>query len=82
MFFRHEGTTYGDHWIHPQSNDDKRAALKAQYDALVAGGDKNVHLFLNTNDELFASDPLVNPTVGGTHPSDLGHREIATFWST
>jgi hypothetical protein len=76
------GTTYGDHWIRPASNDDKRAALKAQYDVLVAAGDKNIHLMLNEMDELFAAQPLVNPTVGGTHPSDLGHREVATFWAS
>eukprot|EP00040_Diaphanoeca_grandis_P021550 m.114901 g.114901 ORF g.114901 m.114901 type:complete len:813 (-) comp28380_c0_seq1:258-2696(-) len=76
------GTTYGDHWINPGSNDDKRAALKAQYDALIAEGDKNLHLFLDTNNELFAQQDLVNPTVGGTHPSDLGHREIATYWAS
>eukprot|EP00756_Hemistasia_phaeocysticola_P002928 Hpha_TRINITY_DN11965_c0_g2::TRINITY_DN11965_c0_g2_i1::g.20445::m.20445 len=74
------GTTYGEHWFAPAANDNKRAALKAEYDKLIAAGDKNLHLVLNTNDELFASDPLVNPTVGGTHPSDLGHREIANFY--
>jgi len=41
-----------------------------------------VHLLLNEKDELFASNDYVNPTVGGTHPSDLGHREIATFYSS
>ena len=30
------GTTYGDHWVSPASNDLKRAALKAEYDKLVA----------------------------------------------
>ena len=29
---------------------------------------------------LFAYDELTNPTVGGTHPTDLGHREIAAFY--
>ena len=75
------GTTYGDHWVEPAANGDKRAALKVQYDALVAAGVENLHLFLNENNQLFASNPLVNPTVGGTHPSDLGHREIATYWA-
>ena len=68
-------------WFSPTGNDAKRAALKAEFDKLVAAGDANLHLVLNTKDELFASDPLVNPTVGGTHPSDLGHREIANFYS-
>ena len=78
------GTTYGAHWFRPASNDAKRAALKAQYDALVDGpdGDKHLHLMLDDLDQLFAGQPLVNPTVGGTHPSDLGHREVATFWAS
>jgi hypothetical protein len=75
------GTTYGDHWFSPTGNDAKRAALKAEFDKLVAAGDANLHLVLNAKDEPFASDPLVNPTVGGTQPSDLGHREIANFYS-
>ena len=75
------GTTYGDHWINPQSNDLKRAALQTQYAALVKGGVQGLHLMLDEKNELFAFNDLVNPTVGGTHPSDLGHREIATFYS-
>lgn len=101
------GTTYGDHWFRPSGNDEKRAALQAQYNEIVRLGIKNVHLFLNTHDELFASNELINPTVGkllffsrwdfkhaalippphlfatgGTHPSDLGHREIANFYTS
>jgi len=75
------GTTYGQHWFEPTNNDDKRAALQAEYEKLVAAGDTALHLVLDAKDELFASNPLVNPTVGGTHPSDLGHREIANFYA-
>jgi len=66
--------------VSPGDNDLKRAALKAQYDVLAAT-DRNIHLFLNAGDELFAGNALENPTVAGTHPSDLGHREVATFWT-
>ena len=75
------GTTYGDHWFSPSGNDNKRAALKAEYDKLVAAGDEHLHVVLDTKEELFGSNPYVSPTVGGTHPSDLGHREIANFYA-
>ena len=74
------GTTYGNHWFAPALNDEKRAALLVEYRKLVAAGDANLHLVANHDDALFAYDELVNPTVGGTHPSDLGHREIAAFY--
>jgi len=77
---RTKNRRYGDHWVSPGDNDLKRAALKAQYDVLAAT-DRNIHLFLNAGDELFAGNALENPTVAGTHPSDLGHREVATFWT-
>jgi hypothetical protein len=76
------GTTYGNHWAYPNGNDAKRAALQAQYNALTAAGEKNLYVMLNELDQLFAKEPFVNPTVGGTHPSDLGHREVATFWAS
>ena len=64
----------------PQANDQKRAALEAEFAKLVAAGDSHLHLVANRDDALFAYDELINPTVGGTHPSDLGHREIAAFY--
>lgn len=76
------GTTYGDHWVRPERNDEKRTALEAEFHKLVAAGDRHVHLVANRNDELFGYDEMINPTVGGTHPSDLGHREIASFYET
>jgi hypothetical protein len=74
------GTTYGDHWVEPGPNDGKRAALEEAYAQLVAAGDAHLHLVSNRDNELFAHDKLINPTVGGTHPTDLGHREIAAFY--
>jgi hypothetical protein len=74
------GTTYGDHWVEPGQNDKKRAALEAEYAKLQADGVPNLHLVANRDDALFAYDELTNPTVGGTHPTDLGHREIAAFY--
>ena len=41
----------------------KRAALRAAYDALVKGGDQYLHYV--TGDQLFGH-PLINPTVRGT----------------
>ena len=75
------GTWYGDHWFDPSRNDEKRAALIVEYDKLVAAGDPNLHLVANEKDELFDGDALINPTVAGTHPSDLGHYEIANFYT-
>ena len=42
---------------------------------------EHLHLVLDANEELFGSNPYVSPTVGGTHPSDLGHREIANYYA-
>lgn len=79
-----EGTQYGDDWFVNNTATEqqrKRAALKAAYEALVAAGDKNLHyqegppLYQHNN-----ADLLTNPTVGGTHPSDLGQYAIADAW--
>ena len=75
-----EGTTYGDHWISPGPNDGKRAALEAAYQQLVDAGDTPLYLVSNRDDKLFAGDELINPTVGGVHPTDLGHREMAAYY--
>ena len=44
-------------------------------------GDKDLYLIDNSKDELFNEEVLINPTVGGTHPSDLGHMEITKFYT-
>ena len=76
------GTWYGDHWFDSSPNDAKTQALQTEYDKLVAAGRaKNVHLFTNLMDQLFGGEELINPTVGGTHPSDLGHSYMTKFYS-
>jgi hypothetical protein len=49
-------------------NADSRAAYKKAFDALIAGGDKN--LFYLTGDKLIGDDG--EGTVDGSHPTDLG----------
>ena len=76
------GTWYGDHWFDPTPNDSKRHALIEKYNELISKtGDKHLYLIENSKDELFNGDTLINPTVGGTHPSDLGHSEITKFYT-
>ena len=77
------GTTYGDAWFVERvakSQASKRAALAAAHRELVAAGDRNVHLIDGAT--LFGDWPkqFVEPTVGGTHPSSLGHRAMADAW--
>eukprot|EP01064_Diplonema_japonicum_P021869 TRINITY_DN3144_c2_g1_i2.p1 TRINITY_DN3144_c2_g1~~TRINITY_DN3144_c2_g1_i2.p1 ORF type:complete len:759 (+),score=91.34 TRINITY_DN3144_c2_g1_i2:192-2468(+) len=74
------GTVYGDYWLNPGPNTDKRDALQQQFESL-SHSDPNVHVFLNEHNQLFSSDWMVNPTVGGADPSDLGHREMAKFYT-
>jgi hypothetical protein len=45
----------------------------------VAGVDGDKHLSYVYGKDLFKS-PLVNPTVGGTHSSDLGQYMIADYY--
>ena len=71
---------YGADWIDSSLNDAKRAALQAAFSQLIADGVSNLHLILNANDELYASSPLLSPTVEGVHPTDLGHFETARFY--
>jgi hypothetical protein len=75
---------------------DKARDLKVAFDSLVSGGDKNLHyvtapdlvrfkaLVANLMGDhvvrLQLPDPLVNPTVGGVHPSDLGQKQMADYW--
>ncbi|XP_065184975.1 uncharacterized protein LOC135815587 [Sycon ciliatum] len=76
-----EGTTYGDFWLHGgtyEGQQAKREALHTNYLALVKAGDKNLHYVNGSN--LFGVNSLINPTVGGTHPSDLGHHDVAEYY--
>ena len=74
-----EGTPYPAEWLQgpPFADATKNAALRAAYEALVAAGDEHLHYVIGK--DLFKS-PLVNPTVGGVHSSDLGQYEIADFY--
>ena len=79
-----EGTTYGAAWYNAgvaAAQTAKRAALKKAYQDLVASGMKQLH-YVNGNDLMCIDPPncYVNPTVGGTHPSDLGMRAIANYY--
>lgn len=73
-----EGTTYGQAWLLPKVSalqNPRRNALRTAYNALIAGGDKHLHYV--TGDQLLRIDnDLVNPTVSGTHPTDLGHYQV------
>ena len=66
-----EDRTYADAFLvseRESRNTSARAALKAEYDKLVAAGDKNLHYL--------RGDTLLGPdgedTVDGSHPTDLG----------
>eukprot|EP00948_MAST-09A_sp_MAST-9A-sp1_P001658 g1658.t1 len=75
-----EGTPYPGEWLNGPPYDDasKNAALRTAYDSLIADGVKNLHYVEGKN--LFKS-PLVNPTVGGVHGSDLGQYEITDYYA-
>lgn len=86
-----EDTEAGQAWIQSGSRSlqaQKRAALTAGYNALVAGGDTNLHyvpadrLYQFANLTAVDPDHLISPTVGGCHPSDLGQMAVATFYSS
>ena len=58
--------------------------LRAAYEELVKGGDTKLHyvrgedILAGEEGEGKLTNPTVtNPTVGGTHPSDLGQYDMA-----
>ena len=74
-----------ERWFSPAGDDARRAVLKAVFTALVAAGDNDLQLVENANDELVGGAggyDATDVTVDATHPSDLGHRAIANFWTT
>ncbi len=77
-----EGTPYPAEWLNgaPFSDAAKNAALKAAYEILVAGGDEHLHYVESADLFRPAAAGLVNPTVGGTHSSDLGQYMIADYY--
>ena len=59
------------------------AALKASYENLTASGVKNLH-YIKGEDILGGSEgegKWFNPTVGGTHPADVGQYDMADFYT-
>jgi hypothetical protein len=58
------------------------AALMDAYNQLQAEGDPALHYVRGS--QLFAGQEgeglLANPTVGGTHPSDIGEYDMAAFY--
>ena len=80
-----EGTPQPYTWFRgARAHDARNAALREQYDALVADGDAHLHYVAER--DLFGGAPWdrddtdENPTVGGTHPSDLGEYDMALFY--
>ena len=77
-----EGTPDGDSWFTSTASTaelEKNAALKSGYDAAVKAGVTMLHYVKGTT--LFnATGTVVNPTVGGCHPNDLGTHDVAQAW--
>jgi hypothetical protein len=66
-----EDRTYADAFLisaRKSRNDSSRAALRAEYEKLVAGGVKNLHYL--PGETLLAANG--EDTVDGSHPTDLG----------
>ena len=86
-----EGTPTPADWlnssVHAVWPDEKNAALRSQYEALLAGGEDASRLHYVSANELFRKSLTAgpeglwaNPTVGGIHSSDLGQFEIADWY--
>ena len=87
-----EGTPTPADWLNTSVNgvwdNEKNAALRTQYEILLASGeDKSLLHYVSAN-ELFRKSLTpgpegldANPTVGGIHSSDLGQFEIADFYA-
>ena len=64
-------------------NAAMNAALHLAYENLTASGDTNLHYVHGS--QILAGEEgegaFVNPTVGGTHPADLGQYDMADFYS-
>lgn len=82
-----EGTPEGGKWLLQAlavKQDGSSAALRAEYEKLVAAGDANLHYVRSAS--LYNASALPSmpghprgssPTVAGTHPSDLGAFAVA-----
>ena len=77
-----EGTPAGGLWFGDSQAQRQQAnnnALHNVYETL-SPTDPNLHYVQSV--DLFGSNPLVQPTVGGTHPSDLGAHDVATYYTS
>ncbi len=89
-----EGTRHGSDWYSNTSRVgrlNKTVALREAFNILVAAGD--MHLYYSTAEDIYSDslgmNPdvsgdrrfLVDPTVAGTHPTDLGMRKQAAWWT-
>ena len=67
-----------------EKNAQMNAALRRSFDTLTAAGDTNLHYVWGG--QILAGQEgegaFANPTVGGTHPSDLGQYDMADFYTT
>jgi hypothetical protein len=84
-----EGTNYTNQWLVPNTGDGvpatwqqpaKRAALRVEYEKLVAAGDAHLHYVGGAQLLGQAVGDLESPLVGGVHPSDLGGERLRSFW--
>ena len=77
-----ESATYGEEWYNAamaKSNADKRAALRASFEELVAAGD--AQLVYAPGDRMLGEGQRSNTfQVDGTHPNDLGMHQMFLYW--
>lgn len=74
-----EGTPSGDSWVSPGDQGDNNAALRSAYAKLIVNNVTDLY-YVESADLYNTTGPLVNPTVGGCHPSDLGAYNVAQFY--
>ena len=80
-------TTCESDWFNSASlakNAAMNAALRQAFENLTASATQHLHYVYGQ--QILAGQEgegaFVNPTVGGTHPSDLGQYDMADFYST
>ena len=78
---------YEPDWFNSASlakNAAMNAALRQAFENLTASATQHLHYVYGQ--QILAGQEgegaFVNPTVGGTHPSDLGQYDMADFYST
>ena len=67
----------------PRTDAEMNAALKSSYLNLTRSGVTDLHYV--EGDRILAGEEgegaLFNPTVGGTHPADVGQYDMADFYT-